>query len=369
MAPAPPARSRHRRSALGCRRAACCTNACRRWRKSARPCRASISRAASCRRTSTMSGRCACGQCGACPDPDERRRAWPSAASTRPFIFASLGTLQGDRYALFKRIAKACRQLDAQLLIAHCGGLMTRRCARSKPPAATRVCAFAPQQAVLARADAVVSHAGAEHRHGRDCRRARRSWRCPSPSTSRAWPRASRTPALACALRRAEPARRELTRELRRLLDEPDFAAALAPLSDAIRVAGGAPRAADIDRNRAAPADGGGQPWTERSSCMTRQPRLRPDPGRRRPGQRPDRLAPAHRAPGAAHPAARAGDAHLGGNHTWSFHDSDLTAAQRAGSRRWSRTAGRGYDVVFPEHARTLERRLRQHRVATILRA
>jgi len=45
---------------------------------------------------------------------------------------------------------------------------------------------------------------------------------------------------------------------------------------------------------------------------------------------------------------------HLGGNHTWSFHDTDLTEAQRRWiaplvSHRWP-----GYDVVFPEHARAL---------------
>lgn len=47
--------------------------------------------------------------------------------------------------------------------------------------------------------------------------------------------------------------------------------------------------------------------------------------------------------------------AHIGGNHTWSFHDSDLDAAQRAWiaplvGARWPR-----YEVVFPGHARTLE--------------
>jgi lycopene beta-cyclase len=47
--------------------------------------------------------------------------------------------------------------------------------------------------------------------------------------------------------------------------------------------------------------------------------------------------------------------ARLGANHTWSFHDSDLDAAQRAWiaplvSHRWPR-----YEVVFPDHARTLE--------------
>jgi lycopene beta-cyclase len=48
-------------------------------------------------------------------------------------------------------------------------------------------------------------------------------------------------------------------------------------------------------------------------------------------------------------------DAHLGGNHTWSFHASDLSAAERAWiaplvSWRWP-----GYQVIFPEFKRTLE--------------
>ena len=47
-------------------------------------------------------------------------------------------------------------------------------------------------------------------------------------------------------------------------------------------------------------------------------------------------------------------DAQVGGNHTWSFHDSDLDAAQRDWiaplvSQRWPR-----YDVVFPDLKRTL---------------
>lgn len=46
---------------------------------------------------------------------------------------------------------------------------------------------------------------------------------------------------------------------------------------------------------------------------------------------------------------------HIGGNHTWSFHDTDLTPNQRAWiaplvSNRWPR-----YDVAFPDLARTLE--------------
>ena len=48
-------------------------------------------------------------------------------------------------------------------------------------------------------------------------------------------------------------------------------------------------------------------------------------------------------------------EAHLGGNHTWSFHASDLTAAERAWiaplvSWRWP-----GYQVIFPDVTRTLD--------------
>ncbi len=45
----------------------------------------------------------------------------------------------------------------------------------------------------------------------------------------------------------------------------------------------------------------------------------------------------------------------IGGNHTWSFHDGDLTPQQHAWiapivARRWPR-----YEVVFPDYARTLD--------------
>ncbi len=48
-------------------------------------------------------------------------------------------------------------------------------------------------------------------------------------------------------------------------------------------------------------------------------------------------------------------DTHLGGNHTWSFHASDLSAAERTWiaplvSWRWP-----GYQVIFPDLTRTLE--------------
>ena len=78
----------------------------------------------------------------------------------KPFVFASLGTLQGGRLKLFLRIARACRAVDAQLLVAHCGGLDPRGVAALRRAGATWVVDFAPQRAVLARADLLITHAG-----------------------------------------------------------------------------------------------------------------------------------------------------------------------------------------------------------------
>ncbi|WP_054998778.1 glycosyltransferase, partial [Pseudomonas cannabina] len=78
----------------------------------------------------------------------------------RPFVFASLGTLQGARLGMFKQMAMACRALDAQLLIAHCGGLDAAQEQQLLRLGATWVTDFAPQQWVLQHADAVITHGG-----------------------------------------------------------------------------------------------------------------------------------------------------------------------------------------------------------------
>lgn len=86
-------------------------------------------------------------------------RPWP-VERDRPFVFASLGTLQGHRFGLFQRIAKACRALDVQLLVAHCGGLDDHQAKRLQAAGATWVTGFTSQPQVLRQADAVISHAG-----------------------------------------------------------------------------------------------------------------------------------------------------------------------------------------------------------------
>jgi zeaxanthin glucosyltransferase len=169
----------------------------------------------------------------------------PEMDAGRPFVFASLGTLQGQRFGLFKRIAKACRRLDAQLLVAHCGGLDAAQEQALKRAGATWVCAFAPQQEALARADAVVSHAG---------------------SNTVMDAIAARTPILALPIAFDQPGTAArvvhagiglrasqrlagaatIERLLRRLFDEAQFGERLDVLAAELAQAGGTPRAAEI---------------------------------------------------------------------------------------------------------------------------
>nr|WP_162623689.1 nucleotide disphospho-sugar-binding domain-containing protein [Paracoccus saliphilus] len=79
------------------------------------------------------------------PDPD------------RPLIYVSLGTLQGHRAGLLARIARACRDLGAQVLVSHGNGLDDRQAARIP---ADWVRGFVPQSAILGRATLCVTHAG-----------------------------------------------------------------------------------------------------------------------------------------------------------------------------------------------------------------
>lgn len=166
-------------------------------------------------------------------------------SAQRPFVFASLGTLQGQRRALLGRIARACQHADVQVLIAHCGGLTEREAAALRVPACVWVTDFAPQQAVLQRADAVISHAGLNT--ALDA--------CAAGKPVLALPIAFDQPGVAARLvhagagLKASPrwaSSRTLATRLRRLLDEPAFAANARRLGAGIASAGGAQRAADI---------------------------------------------------------------------------------------------------------------------------
>lgn len=78
---------------------------------------------------------------------------------SRPRVFASLGTLQGHRYSLFRTIARACRRLDARLLIAHCGGLNAAQAADLAALGA-EVKDFVDQPAALRQSQVIITHGG-----------------------------------------------------------------------------------------------------------------------------------------------------------------------------------------------------------------
>lgn len=166
-------------------------------------------------------------------------------ANGRPFVFASLGTLQGDRFGLFQRIAEACRELDVQLLIAHCGRLGDRQEKRLLQAGADWVTDFAPQRAVLARADALITHAGLNT--------VLDALEAGVPSL--ALPIAFDQPGVAARVVHAgvglklDPrlaSCRRIAKALRQLLRDPGYARRSRSLGEDVREAGGAPRAARL---------------------------------------------------------------------------------------------------------------------------
>lgn len=76
----------------------------------------------------------------------------------RPLFFASLGSMQGSKFEIFRTIADACRSFDAQLLIAHGNGLNAEQA--NSFPGRPLVVPFAPQAELLSRAALTITHAG-----------------------------------------------------------------------------------------------------------------------------------------------------------------------------------------------------------------
>lgn len=183
----------------------------------------------------------------------------PAFDQGRPLVFASLGTLQGQRFGAFKRIARACRALDVQLLAAHCGGLsehQAKAIEHAGTPGATLVCAFAPQQAALARANAVVTHAGLNTVMDAIA----------TATPILALPIAFDQPGVAARVSHAGIGRRASARisgastlaaHLRALLSDSSYQRSLAPLSAELAQAGGTARAADVVEQALARAPAG----------------------------------------------------------------------------------------------------------------
>lgn len=80
------------------------------------------------------------------------------ASDGRLTVFASLGTLQGSRVALFRKVAKACERLGLRLVLTQ-GGLAKDGNADSLP-GHPLIYDWVPQETVLQQVDLVVCHAG-----------------------------------------------------------------------------------------------------------------------------------------------------------------------------------------------------------------
>lgn len=168
----------------------------------------------------------------------------------RPLVFASLGSLQGHRVSIFRLVARACRRIGAQLVVAHCGRLSPEEAATI---GADFVTDFLPQRAMLAQADLCVTHAGLNT--VLDALAAGRPMLCV--------PVAFDQPGVAARvahhgaglkLRRRRLTAASVEAAMRRLLDEPRFAEASRRLGAEIAAAGGCERAADIVERVAARA-------------------------------------------------------------------------------------------------------------------
>lgn len=162
-----------------------------------------------------------------------------------PLVFASLGTLQGGRFALFRRIAQACRDEGVQLLLAHCDRLALDQALVLEQEGATWVTGFAPQRAALEAADVAITHAGLNT--------VMDALAAGTPML--ALPIAFDQPGVAARVVHAGvgvrlhpglATRAALRRELRRLLDDGSYARRARELGEDVRAAGGVARAADL---------------------------------------------------------------------------------------------------------------------------
>jgi zeaxanthin glucosyltransferase len=165
------------------------------------------------------------------------------ARDGRPLVYASLGTLQGGRVSLFRRIAEAARRLDLQLVIAHGGGLDRR--ATASLPGNPAVYDFVPQEEVLRQAHLAVLHGGLNT--------VMDALAAAVPIV--AIPIAFEQGAIAARLERAGAGTRvgrrfltagRLVRAMRDVLSTPSHALAAARLAGEVAAAGGVARAADI---------------------------------------------------------------------------------------------------------------------------
>jgi len=158
-------------------------------------------------------------------------------------VYASLGTLQNSREPLFRTFAEACRSLEVQLVMSHGGGLGAKEAAGL--PGDPLVVSYAPQVELLARAALTITHAGLNTvldsmTNGVPVVAVPITYEQPAIARRIEWAGAGVT----IALNRLNAGR--LREAVQTVLQRPEYRDAARQMADAIRVAGGTGRAADI---------------------------------------------------------------------------------------------------------------------------
>ena len=161
----------------------------------------------------------------------------------RPIIYASLGTLQHSKENLFRCFADACAGLEAQLIIAHCGGLSPQSI-RSLPGDPV-VVDYAPQREILKRATLALTHAGLNTvldslSFGVPVMAVPITFEQPAIAARVCWAGAG----LSLPLRGINAGR--LRASLKALLEDSTYAQNANRIAESIRSAGGVSKAADI---------------------------------------------------------------------------------------------------------------------------
>lgn len=167
---------------------------------------------------------------------------WPDLP--HPVVYASFGTLQGQRFRLFLHLAQACRHQRLSLVIAHCGGLTPQQAVELQQAGAAWVTDFLDQRAALLHARLFITHAGLNS--------ALEALECGTPML--AIPLAFDQPGVAARIewhgvgRRASRFSRvqQLEQHLEHLLADEGEVLSLSAIQAQLQRAGGCERAADI---------------------------------------------------------------------------------------------------------------------------
>ncbi|HWE49325.1 MAG TPA: nucleotide disphospho-sugar-binding domain-containing protein [Bryobacteraceae bacterium] len=161
----------------------------------------------------------------------------------RPLIYASLGTLQHSQKGIFQCFAEACAGLDAQLVLAHCGGLDVAGIhSLAGDPIAVH---YAPQREVISKSKIVLTHAGLNTvldalSFGVPVMAVPITYEQPAIAARVRWSGAGRS------LPSGELTAARLRENLSLLLKDPAYARNAALMADSVQCAGGTRRAADI---------------------------------------------------------------------------------------------------------------------------